>query len=122
MKLCWIALAAGTLLFVGCGNDTRSSAGAGGSAGIGGAGGSAGAGGEGGHGGNTGATCPGECAVTEYCAGETCDRTGTCEERPTACTTEFNPVCGCDGNDYGNPCAAASAGVRVEFEGPCAPL
>ena len=122
MRIWSIASLAWVLAFAGCGGDTTSSGGTAGSAGLGGAGGSAAAGGAGGVGGMGGASCSEQCADSEYCAGETCDGPGTCQAQPEMCTLEFVPVCGCDGNDYGNPCDAASAGVRVDFEGPCPTL
>lgn len=77
----------------------------------------------------TGEVCGGiagiQCSTeTDYCASPvgqcgTADVAGVCTARPEFCTEQYDPVCGCDGETYGNACQAATAGVNVQSAGEC---
>jgi hypothetical protein len=72
-------------------------------------------------GGFAGLLCP-EGQYCNYAPEEICgaaDGMGTCTPTPEFCTEQFQPVCGCDDQTYGNACAAAAAGVSVISEGAC---
>lgn len=55
---------------------------------------------------------PGECQVA--------DNQGMCVTRPDACAAVVDPVCGCDGQTYGNDCVRLRAGVQKDHDGACA--
>lgn len=44
---------------------------------------------------------------------------GTCMDIPEICTLQLDPVCGCDGVQYGNQCGAYAAGVSVRTLDTC---
>jgi hypothetical protein len=62
-----------------------------------------------------------DCSAGFYCDKATgdCDGTGVCTEIPEICLPVYEPVCGCDGINYGNECEAALSGVSVDYAGPC---
>jgi|GEM_PF-4588800 hypothetical protein len=69
----------------------------------------------------TDANCPERdsyCAFEGYCAVGT-DLFGECRDRPQECTDHLEPVCGCDGRTYSNPCDAGAHGMNIAHQGHC---
>jgi hypothetical protein len=47
------------------------------------------------------------------------DQSGTCQVKPELCIQVFDPVCGCDGQEYSNECMANAAGVSALNKAGC---
>jgi hypothetical protein len=64
-----------------------------------------------------------ECGAGLYCQfpDGTCGANvlGVCTQIPEGCTKIYDPVCGCDGVTYGNPCMMQMAKKSMKYEGEC---
>lgn len=62
-----------------------------------------------------------DCRQDQYCAKNGCDADakGECEDRPTQCSNDPEPVCGCDGVNYWNDCLREQSGVASSRSGEC---
>ena len=70
------------------------------------------------------ANSPQLCGQAEYCdfIDSSCGEAGgfgVCRPIAEVCIEIFAPVCGCDGNTYGNYCFAQGAGVSIAHTGEC---
>ena len=67
-----------------------------------------------------GAPCPdGMFCLHEEGTCQIADGQGVCHVQPEFCTLQYDPVCGCDGQTYGNACMMWVAGVSMDHPGSC---
>lgn len=61
-----------------------------------------------------------DCGANAYCEKNACaDTTGQCKPRPLSCDNHEEPVCGCDGTSFWNPCLRELYGESEKAIGPC---
>lgn len=62
-----------------------------------------------------------DCSNDQFCYKPSCDEPGECRQSEgMGCDGNYEPVCGCDGQTYGNACMAATAAAGVDTAGECA--
>lgn len=63
------------------------------------------------------------CALAFSLCQATCKKTSDdCKGaaiKDCMCTMQYDPVCGCDGKEYGNSCVARCEGVQTWTKGKC---
>ena len=60
------------------------------------------------------------CAALAACKSNKISK--DCKGKPNPdclCTEQYQPVCGCDNQTYGNACVAKCAGVKTYTQGKC---
>lgn len=71
-----------------------------------------------------------QCGEGEYCRKRgtfspcgpiIADQHGTCVPIPESCDPMSEPVCGCDGTTYDNPCLVRAAAELIDHRGACEP-
>lgn len=62
-----------------------------------------------------------QCDPGQFCqtSDRACFEAGVCENKPHVGPLYFEPVCGCDGETYGNSCEAFTYGATVASRGAC---